>query len=263
MKKELIKNGTCKANDGVRSITLDLELNIMPVMYGVYNGPMSMRCTYQVKGPFIVTSTWGKNYTTGIIGITNNGIGLDDKQTKSLYEAICAKYHWVKEFMETPVFNTASIIPIPESEWITTKSKQIKFKKFYDKFGIVFNEDIYLSKKEDINFIPKELDFNPDTYTPYVHMVNGQQCKVVRTENWYGSFGNGESVPLIFNTDVEVNQNTEKGTCKIKGNLGVYGWRSYPYIIRIINGFRLRFDKDGNHTTYGTAVNVWSVHCSE
>jgi len=250
-----IKNGKAMTNTGQRDIAFNPEtLELRPVLYRVYSGHVPDKGTVQGvnKGDIVVSLVWDKDgeqykiyqYGVDTLPRVDQGlIGLD----------IWRKYPWIDEWM-MPVERSETVIPedvIPPSEYLSNKVKLARVKSVVERFGLPYvHNDFVESRKHDLNFSPKLMDIDLNTYE--ASCFNGDDnCRIHQDEKFYGSNGNGSEatelgfIPTYLGEHLDCEMN-------IPGVPGVVGWDKWKYIVRIKSGVLI---SDG--ISHGMSIDIW------
>jgi hypothetical protein len=254
-KFQTLKNGNCKTRTGEKILVFTPTLELRPVAFAVYSGYLPDRGTYQAveDGDIILQNFWNSSTEIDCFHIYRINQSLNGSTKVSLtryaelWSIIHKKHPWVSDWIEKSHTRTDCWIPsniVDEKDYLCNVTKLSKAKFSIEKYGLPHEPNFFLfDKKEDINWKPVKLNFNPDTYELKEPDENSNYLEI-----WYGSKGNGTKADELS----LCSKNAEKYIP------GIVGWASYKFLIVVKSG--VYTNNCGNE--YGHSVDVYRVHNS-
>lgn len=269
MKIEKVVNGNCSNSNGFRQILLDRFLNPRPVVYGIYTGDESEKCSVQVSpetSDILLKIQWGSLAPAGIGTVTEYprpdkpNLASPEKSADILKRAF-KEHDWLKDWLN-PQAHVSSFIPrgiIPDSEYLSVKNKVSRVTAFCMKYQIPVIDDedgLIRSPKSGINLEEKQLDFNLSEYIPETTRVYGEYHDIDQQELWFSVGRLGTS--KLLETDPSIHQKTNDGedeTVMLDGKtLKEAGLPiAWTKLIRIQCGAYIK-----NSESYGYKIDIWT-----
>ncbi len=249
-------NGNCRTNTGYRQVSITTSGKVSPVLYGVFSGYIPDRATYQgvEPGDVVFCVEWdrrGSTYSAKIYG----GEALTDEQTLVLWGLAIGSSPWLEDFLADTKGRCSSMLPIPETEWVSFVNRRRAADAFKKRFGDIL-PDISSDKKDGLKLRPRPIDFNTGEYIPELYQWDGSVVNIDQSESWYVSNGDGSSVMIETKPNTTSGSNyAHSDTSETEGEpLGESIPAGYKYLIRICYGAYTR-----NHYSYGHMVDVWQM----
>lgn len=254
----LIKNGAYRSNTGYVQISLDKNLNLMPVVYAVHSGYAPDRGTFQLPGDVLKYAygrrrdEWFWNYD-------------EIPDTASVITTVFNKYPLLRDVF-TPHGRGGVWLPeeyCPPEEYLAVKSKRRRIEHFLTRFGLAgeYTVDEFMrSPGRLLNLTPKPLDIDLSTYGVEEEYASGSKVDIVRYERWFEANGDGSTAEEIV-LQPSVKAVTHEGGTRYSGSEGVPGIRvsgKKKFLVRIEHGACTDRSRSGNYS-YGYRVVVYTM----
>lgn len=255
-----VKNGVSSTRTGFVNAVFSPNGELRPVLFKVYSGYQPDRGTFQgaVEGDLVATCYWDSNNTVYSLSLFR-GDTLDFNRSAEVWQFLKKLHPWLDAWLEPSERGEVSLPEsvVPESEYLSVKSKKEKLQKFLQRFGLPYQpEKFEKDLKLRLKLQPRPLDVNLDTIVTHSRSWTGSLVSISESEQWFGSNGNGklavelEHEPSFEHGSNYAYQETETG----EGTPGVKGWRSWKYVVRVCHGACVK-----DHYSYGHTVDVWQT----
>lgn len=193
MRQTKIFNGNIHPRKGGHRcvVTNDAGLPI-PVLHGVYSGPIGRHCSVQVKpapSDLIFTVIWGDNPHTPEFQVsryddTGHPVRVHGNDYVKQFELARAQNQWLDNWL-SPLNSGASFLPcFGESEYRVHKDKLNRIATFISRFHLPMDDPHNPSVQQEwlrtpktaLNLRPRLIDFDPSEYIPgqYHETANGK-----------------------------------------------------------------------------------------
>jgi len=258
---------------GFRTIVTNNAAVPIPVLHGVYSGPIGRRCSVQVK-PFptdlIFTVIWGDNLNTPEFKVSRcdrvgHAVKVTGEEHAELYSLLIETNQWADNWLR-PVPKGKSFLPcFAESEYRVHVDKLRQLTEFFSKFSIPFasppsdpaySDDWLRSPKGSVNLRPRQIDFDTETYIPgQYHNVTDGKC-VHRKQHFYTIHGKYNQCQVVdmdwLDTVLDIRRMEVRHT---DGNPLEQGLPAkWDLLIKIVEHAHV----DTKGRGYGFSVDVWS-----
>lgn len=254
----LIKNGSYRTSTGYVQVSLDKNLNLMPVVYAVHSGYAPDRGTLQLPGDVLRyeydrrSDEWFWNY---------------DKipDTAPVIETVFKKYPLLRDVFR-PHGRGGVWLPeeyCPPEEYLAVKSKRRRVTNFLTRFGLTGEytvEDFMRSPGRLLNLTPKPLDIDLSTYEVEEEYASGSKVDIARYERWFEADGDGSPAEEIT-LQPTVKAVTHGGGSHYTNSAGVPGIRvsgKKKFLVRIEHGACTDRSRSGNYS-YGYRIVVYAL----
>jgi len=273
MRQTKIFNGNIHPRRGGHRCVVTNETGTpIPVLHGVYSGPIGRHCSVQVQpepSNLIFTVLWGRNIHTPEFQVsryddTGKPVRVTGDDYVEQFEMARAANVWLDNWL-SPLNSGASFLPgVDESEYRVHKIKLKRITDFIDKFNLPLpapdnpsvQQEWLRTPKDAINLRPRLIDFDPSEYIPgQYHDTADDKC-IHRKQHFYTIHGRGNECQTINMAWLDMVLDCRQfEVTHSDGNPLEQGLPAkWDLLIRIID--HAHTDHKGHG--YGFAVDVWS-----
>lgn len=254
------KNGSSYSRTGSCGLIFSPELVLRPVIFAVHSGYRPDHGTFQVapvEGDLVFWCSWGSrdtDYGISRADAEGNLRELPIGETPPLWTALHRAHPWTRDWLEPGSGRFGYSIPdevIPPGDYLATKAKSARIARFERRFGIDL-PGAMTAPKGGLNLEPRPIDGGFRSIVPHQKHWTGSMVGIDRSESWYASNGNGDSIPIAIAPDSESGSNwAHSERPEYRDGAPVQYPPGYRYIIRVVWGAYT-----SNHHSHGVAVDV-------